>query len=116
PHSARLALRAPMSEARAARPPVPSFPARRSSDLHQRGDLPAQCVDLGLQPCAHLVQRQPGVVRVEGVGRLRELGLAVVARGEDEDRKSTRLNSSHVQSSYAVFCLQKTIFTCDTPL
>src|SRR6266700_5305503 len=24
-----------------------------------------------------------------------------------EDRKSTRLNSSHVKSSYAVFCLQK---------
>src|SRR5690606_41677226 len=26
---------------------------------------------------------------------------------EDEDRKSTRLNSSHVKSSYAVFCLKK---------
>src|SRR5256886_13721229 len=26
---------------------------------------------------------------------------------EDEDRKSTRLNSSHSQISYAVFCLQK---------
>src|SRR5690554_7346209 len=25
----------------------------------------------------------------------------------DEDRKSTRLNSSHVRTSYAVFCLQK---------
>src|SRR5690606_42117242 len=25
----------------------------------------------------------------------------------DEDRKSTRLNSSHVKSSYAVFCLKK---------
>src|SRR5256886_678749 len=28
-------------------------------------------------------------------------------RGMDEDRKSTRLNSSHSQISYAVFCLQK---------
>src|SRR5690625_2083627 len=27
--------------------------------------------------------------------------------GEHEDRKSTRLNSSHVASSYAVFCLKK---------
>src|SRR2546430_10344936 len=27
----------------------------------------------------------------------------------DEDRKSTRLNSSHSQISYAVFCLQNTI-------
>src|SRR5690349_23692743 len=25
----------------------------------------------------------------------------------DEDRKSTRLNSSHVEISYAVFCLKK---------
>src|SRR5438874_11311950 len=25
----------------------------------------------------------------------------------DEDRKSTRLNSSHVEISYAVFCLEK---------
>src|SRR2546428_8312500 len=30
------------------------------------------------------------------------------ARGDrDEDRKSTRLNSSHDQISYAVFCLKK---------
>src|SRR5256886_10872063 len=27
--------------------------------------------------------------------------------GETEDRKSTRLNSSHSQISYAVFCLKK---------
>src|SRR6266853_5121809 len=31
-----------------------------------------------------------------------ELGIA-----EDQDRKSTRLNSSHSQISYAVFCLKK---------
>src|SRR5690349_22695346 len=32
------------------------------------------------------------------------------ARGErHEDRKSTRLNSSHVEISYAVFCLKKKI-------
>src|SRR5699024_12720341 len=29
--------------------------------------------------------------------------------GENEDRKSTRLNSSHVSTSYAVFCLKKKI-------
>src|SRR5690625_5521258 len=28
-------------------------------------------------------------------------------RGRAEDRKSTRLNSSHVAISYAVFCLKK---------
>src|SRR3712207_8019411 len=30
-----------------------------------------------------------------------------VAQHGDEDRKSTRLNSSHVNISYAVFCLKK---------
>src|SRR5438874_9847430 len=29
--------------------------------------------------------------------------------GADQDRKSTRLNSSHVEISYAVFCLKKKI-------
>src|SRR5438874_11395464 len=28
-------------------------------------------------------------------------------RGTSQDRKSTRLNSSHVEISYAVFCLKK---------
>src|SRR2546427_4491523 len=28
-------------------------------------------------------------------------------RGSEQDRKSTRLNSSHSQISYAVFCLKK---------
>src|SRR5690606_41643129 len=31
----------------------------------------------------------------------------LVSTGRDEDRKSTRLNSSHVKISYAVFCLKK---------
>src|SRR5438034_7039607 len=34
-------------------------------------------------------------------------------RGNAEDRKSTRLNSSHTVISYAVFCLKKK--TIDTP-
>src|SRR2546430_13415827 len=33
--------------------------------------------------------------------------LEALLRGGDEDRKSTRLNSSHSQISYAVFCLKK---------
>src|SRR5437868_1007519 len=32
------------------------------------------------------------------------------ARKQDRDRKSTRLNSSHVSISYAVFCLKKKKF------
>src|SRR5690606_9071631 len=34
------------------------------------------------------------------------------ANGTTEDRKSTRLNSSHVKISYAVFCLKKKNETC----
>src|SRR3989442_6150206 len=33
--------------------------------------------------------------------------VVVVGIGQDRDRKSTRLNSSHVRISYAVFCLKK---------
>src|SRR6266478_3367463 len=37
------------------------------------------------------------------------LGERIIVHGHvlDEDRKSTRLNSSHSQISYAVFCLKK---------
>src|SRR3712207_6853763 len=35
------------------------------------------------------------------------LGHAVVGAEERADRKSTRLNSSHANISYAVFCLKK---------
>src|SRR5690242_21196492 len=41
------------------------------------------------------------VVRVQADGNRNEL------RDGDEDRKSTRLNSSHMSISYAVFCLKK---------
>src|SRR5690606_39887364 len=42
----------------------------------------------------------------------RSLRIKVVENGQqhcrnNEDRKSTRLNSSHVKISYAVFCLKK---------
>src|SRR5207253_6582139 len=42
-------------------------------------------------------------------GRLRGRGVAMCkkAAGRWRDRKSTRLNSSHVAISYAVFCLKK---------
>src|SRR5207302_4362818 len=40
------------------------------------------------------------------VGTVDERSGSVV-RGRGSDRKSTRLNSSHVKISYAVFCLKK---------
>src|SRR5688572_30863364 len=45
-----------------------------------------------------------GRERLGPVDHLHDLGLLQV---RDEDRKSTRLNSSHSQISYAVFCLKK---------
>src|SRR5690349_22635448 len=86
-------------------PDIHSFPTRRSSDLGRE-----VVVDRGV---AH-AELHGDVVVAEGVvaaaleqvlGRVEDL-LAGVAT-EDLDRKSTRLNSSHVEISYAVFCLKK---------
>src|SRR5690349_23746027 len=51
-------------------------------------------------------RRRGGLVdaRVRGRRRARDGGGAVRS---PTDRKSTRLNSSHVEISYAVFCLKK---------
>src|SRR5690349_24542165 len=60
-----------------------------------------------------VVDRQPdgaAPVRVASVHGGRRLGGLVVDGGAGQvgqDRKSTRLNSSHVEISYAVFCLKK---------
>src|SRR5690606_41544269 len=40
-----------------------------------------------------------------GAGNLVSIDQALGAVGAEVDRKSTRLNSSHVKISYAVFCL-----------
>src|SRR5439155_14501629 len=91
-----------------------SFPTRRSSDLIAQ-------VDAALGPLLDDLSRLPGPLLValtsdhgESLG---EHGY-YFAHGEylyDAtlrvplllDRKSTRLNSSHVAISYAVFCLKK---------
>src|SRR3712207_7419314 len=46
------------------------------------------------------------VAQLAPVGRLEEAARRHVERVR-EDRKSTRLNSSHANISYAVFCLKK---------
>src|SRR5439155_24716831 len=43
----------------------------------------------------------------DGVHDRRRADHAGLARPQSSDRKSTRLNSSHVAISYAVFCLKK---------
>src|SRR5690625_7117301 len=76
-----------------------SFPTRRSSDLPRAE---------GTANARHgVVQVQLGY-RVGLEGFVQFPGDEPHAyRGIDEDRKSTRLNSSHVAISYAVFCLKK---------
>src|SRR5690625_6896177 len=48
------------------------------------------------------------VITYRRKGALRDAARALgYPQGAGEDRKSTRLNSSHVAISYAVFCLKK---------
>src|SRR2546430_13733001 len=59
--------------------------------------------------CKVLRQRAAHVVVVKVVDDHRPFDPCAVRDviGSEEDRKSTRLNSSHSQISYAVFCLKK---------
>src|SRR5437899_8003947 len=87
-----------------------SFPTRRSSDLEYidadvvvLADSDARPPDPGF--IARLVERlddaSAGLVTcVPSYRGARDLGSGL-------DRKSTRLNSSHLGISYAVFCLKK---------
>src|SRR5690606_40104266 len=58
-----------------------------------------------------LDQREGDVVEVDAAVDVRRRDAIAVQKddvaGRAEDRKSTRLNSSHVKISYAVFCLKK---------
>src|SRR5690606_41754712 len=76
------------------------FPTRRSSDLlasfGPRGSgraVPGGGGHSTSQVSAPVRRCSPAAARVSGMPRA--------------DRKSTRLNSSHVKISYAVFCLKK---------
>src|SRR5690606_41720515 len=82
------------------RPPRSTlFPTRRSSDLaypRQSRFPPAGTV----RPADPHRQRH-------GAGRSARPSARTRSAGAVRDRKSTRLNSSHVKISYAVFCLKK---------
>src|SRR5690606_40169303 len=84
----------------------PSTPLFRSRQQPQVQVQPAQPqVQVlppqgGIQPTIERAQ-QPQV-HVEQMGQPR-----IEYQQAQEDRKSTRLNSSHVKISYAVFCLKK---------
>src|SRR3712207_6971563 len=74
--------------------------------------LPAVSVYSGL--CPGPVRGR--VVRAGQEEALRRLLRAGRGRLRRQDRKSTRLNSSHANISYAVFCLKKKIFYISYPL
>src|SRR5690242_21041041 len=73
-----------------------SFPTRRSSDLAARGLTSASLL-------AAPDTLEARTFRTRSAARCR--------RAASTDRKSTRLNSSHMSISYAVFCLKKKIIT-----
>src|SRR5690606_40853149 len=55
-------------------------------------------------------QGRPG--EAQAAGELATAHLVPLGQKADKDRKSTRLNSSHVKISYAVFCLKKKTINC----
>src|SRR5205085_9671223 len=68
-----------------------SFPTRRSSDLNEQ-----RLLAFGARPLA----------RPKGQNRTPE-AIVIHIEFSDPRSESTRLNSSHSQISYAVFCLKK---------
>src|SRR5690606_41069550 len=93
-----------------------SFPTRRSSDLSV-GHIEPRALRPALAEC--LRRFDPAVRPALAARNVRPVGVGVVPVGDAvqkharlslvsiSDRKSTRLNSSHVKISYAVFCLKK---------
>src|SRR2546427_4508841 len=82
----------------------------RSAGIPETGDRVDQSVaELLLQ--RHGSAAEAPVSQPRGQCRLQ---LLARARRPDSDRKSTRLNSSHSQISYAVFCLKKKKITMKT--
>src|SRR5207249_10113304 len=89
-----------------------SFPTRRSSDLACLV-FALVAVPLGAQPRrgGRAAGSLLAVVLIAAYYLLLILGAGLAREGKISpaagDRKSTRLNSSHVSISYAVFCLKK---------
>src|SRR5690625_7546075 len=80
-----------------------SFPTRRSSDLRTLYSLVARPAlwRLSLRHNSRIFQHASPLTILNTLCHERRLQDVVL------DRKSTRLNSSHVAISYAVFCLKK---------
>src|SRR2546427_3603143 len=87
---------------------------QRRRDGHGRAETGSTFQE-GAEAKAHQDELQPLVWRDRQDGRADHVELPCLDRNlveehgrhDDPDRKSTRLNSSHSQISYAVFCLKK---------
>src|SRR3712207_6979858 len=83
---------------------------RSQSGLQDRADhrAAALVVEVGAHHHAGANRRGDDAEELlDVVGGALEVDVGVVIDGLDLDRKSTRLNSSHANISYAVFCLKK---------
>src|SRR3712207_8829472 len=72
------------------------------SDRPGPGDHPAHALHLPDPAPERLLLR-----KLSANDKLNRFSLVVRRQFSGEDRKSTRLNSSHANISYAVFCLKK---------
>src|SRR2546426_8767189 len=93
------------------------FFSSRRRHTRLQGDWSSDVCSSDLFPIVHLtgtstingVQGQ-GILLVDGdlniQGGFQWFGVTII-KGSLKDRKSTRLNSSHLVISYAVFCLKK---------
>src|SRR5690606_42163908 len=77
-----------------------------STTLFRSLPLQAGLVTQHIEPRPGQQQRHPAVGLKQFLGQAQTVNGAR-SPGDGEDRKSTRLNSSHVKNSYAVFCLKK---------
>src|SRR5699024_12457455 len=93
-----------------------SFPTRRSSDLAKEVEtlerlnrLPNTLPSIGLKMKTGLTVdfRNREALRDHAEATAVPLFYSQHIKNGKVDRKSTRLNSSHVSISYAVFCLKK---------
>src|SRR5207253_5506688 len=92
--------------------PHPAVPREVHARLDGDDRVGRQGIGVGLREARRFVHLEPEPVTERMAERLAEPPRRerIAARGFGEvDRKSTRLNSSHVATSYAVFCLQKQI-------
>src|SRR5207249_12274004 len=86
-----------------------SFPTRRSSDLlviDKKIDRAIGASAFKHDPCPGVDWRRTCRDDITDIVML-QFPFACRACRSIQDRKSTRLNSSHVSISYAVFCLKK---------